>query len=635
MCIRDRYMGIGFILVQMNKHIYFPLLLIVYLLLATVRADDVSSYYHEVDSPISDVVWCGETGPSQPILILTEMGSVYQSKDSGQSWRDLGEVLSRMPNVKSATDSRRAKIKKIVSSQADRKILGLLGADGVNYITEDCGDNFHVLSHSRVITELQFHSRVREWALATSWSSCEDPTGSPCAVTKQLYVTKDLGNRWDLIADYVVQFAWAAVSDNIPKERIFLTNDPNAKGHQKMGGLSESVLFSMSDDFFKTSKVLVPRGNKFLLNPTYIIVAQVSEQSMQNLNLLVSSSAEPEYNFKATELPSKTLHEQGYTILDASHSSILLNINHQGSSSKFGNVYISNAQGIQYSLSLPFQVCSRDRQCDFGKVQGLEGIYLANVYNENAINKLNSISSLESFKRTVITFNKGANWKPLTPPEKDSTGNRILCESKSCSLHLHGSTSKQFSPLYSTENSLGILMGTGNIGQFLSNNIDQVNTYLSRDGGNSWFEVRKGSHIYEIGDRGGLIVMVPDNEPSTSLLYSWNQGLTWSQYKFAKNTIEISNINVIPSKLGQKFILYGETTSNNKRKGAVVALDFSTLHQRPCKGLNSPDSADSDYEKWSPYGESLSKSLLVRQITYIRRKREAECFDGLEIDRLI
>ena len=36
----------------------------------------------------------------------------------------------------------------------------------------------------------------------------------------------------------------------------------------------------------------------------------------------------------------------------------------------------------------------------------------------------------------------------------------------------------------------------------------QVNTYFSRDAGLTWFEIAKGSHIYEFGDHGALIVMV-------------------------------------------------------------------------------------------------------------------------------
>jgi len=50
-------------------------------------------------------------------------------------------------------------------------------------------------------------------------------------------------------------------------------------------------------------------------------------------------------------------------------------------------------------------------------------------------------------------------------------------------------------------------MAVGNVGKELDKRVDRMNTYLSRDGGLTWSEVKKGSHIYEIGDHGGLIIM--------------------------------------------------------------------------------------------------------------------------------
>lgn len=59
-----------------------------------------------------------------------------------------------------------------------------------------------------------------------------------------------------------------------------------------------------------------------------------------------------------------------------------------------------------------------------------------------------------------------------------------------------------------------------------------VNTYFSRDGGHEWFEVAKGSHIYEFGDHGGIIVMANDEAEVTEVQYSWNEGLTWESLHF-------------------------------------------------------------------------------------------------------
>lgn len=71
-------------------------------------------------------------------------------------------------------------------------------------------------------------------------------------------------------------------------------------------------------------------------------------------------------------------------------------------------------------------------------------------------------------------------------------------------------------------------MGVGNIGKQLNRyKPDHINTYLSRDGGLTFTQVREGSHIYEFGDHGGLIVMAKNLEPTTEVIYSWNEGKTW------------------------------------------------------------------------------------------------------------
>ena len=111
----------------------------------------------------------------------------------------------------------------------------------------------------------------------------------------------------------------------------------------------------------------------------------------------------------------------------------------------------------------------------------------------------------------MITFDKGGIWKPVDPPYYDSVGKRITCDDEiDCSLHLHSVSYDKYGPFYSSESAVGLIIGTGNVGSYLSNRADEINTYLSRDGGLTWFEIRKGSHIYEIGDHGGLIVLLDD-----------------------------------------------------------------------------------------------------------------------------
>lgn len=81
-------------------------------------------------------------------------------------------------------------------------------------------------------------------------------------------------------------------------------------------------------------------------------------------------------------------------------------------------------------------------------------------------------------------------------------------------MNLKGRTESKHNPIYSSENAIGIIIATGNTGLYLTTKDEEINTYLSRDGGHNWFEVLKGSHIYEIGDHGGLILFAQDDRPT-------------------------------------------------------------------------------------------------------------------------
>ena len=98
---------------------------------------------------------------------------------------------------------------------------------------------------------------------------------------------------------------------------------------------------------------------------------------------------------------------------------------------------------------------------------------------------------------SLISFNAGGAWSTLKAPSSDSEGQPISC-GNGCSLHLHDMTFQEhFVPFYSYDKAVGIIMAAGNVGQRLSYKAEESNTYLSRDGGLSWSEVRKRSpHLW-------------------------------------------------------------------------------------------------------------------------------------------
>lgn len=78
-----------------------------------------------------------------------------------------------------------------------------------------------------------------------------------------------------------------------------------------------------------------------------------------------------------------------------------------------------------------------------------------------------------------------------------------LIGSGECSLHLKGRTDTNGNPIYSAESAPGLIIATGNVGLYLENKEENLNTYLSSDGGHTWTEIINKPHIYDIADRGG------------------------------------------------------------------------------------------------------------------------------------
>jgi len=79
---------------------------------------------------------------------------------------------------------------------------------------------------------------------------------------------------------------------------------------------------------------------------------------------------------------------------------------------------------------------------------------------------------VEKHVRTMITHNKGGSWEPIKAPAQTSKGKSIKCFAEDgCSLHFEIYSSQgEHSPVYSSESAVGIIIGTGNLGEYLSSN---------------------------------------------------------------------------------------------------------------------------------------------------------------------
>ncbi|MCQ2819130.1 MAG: hypothetical protein MJ252_17850, partial [archaeon] len=426
----------------------FILLLSFFLFFSFCFCDgEIEATKYELDSSPKDLVWCGNN--NEYTLLLTETNSVYRSDDKGMHWKKLNDIfINTGKDELEENENEIGKVSQILQSPADKTLLIFLGTHGINWIGEDCGHKIKALNQGRKINEFYFHPTERNWGLASAYSICEDFVGEPCRIFKEVYYTLDMGNNWKQIGSYVVQFGWGVadkshIDKGVPKERIIMTYDPRGKGDQKNDGWSYKVDCVYSDNFFVTSKVLVSKGNKFLLTKDYLFVAQVVDQESQEVLLLGSKSNVKNYNLLPVEISRKSVLEHSYTFLDTTLDSVFLHINHFGEASPYGDVYTSGEKGIQYSISLRNNVRTKDSQCDFEKIYSVEGAYIGNAISYKYIKtvqkeiegliydtsqsmgkdttkkggkkeskgKGDNTMAYNDYIKTLITSNKGGNWR--------------------------------------------------------------------------------------------------------------------------------------------------------------------------------------------------------------------------------
>lgn len=646
-----------------------------------------------LDSAVVDITYLG--AKHECVLLTTKSKRLYFSEDSGQNWVeatekvDTGDVQVERVLV-SPTD------KTVVTIEATRHSLVEKKRTTVIYVSENSGKTWRrVWGKRKALHSWIYHPKEKQWAIASWWMGDCDGTSAKVADTKdekeqanseaspcvhKLMFTRDLGRSFVEVSSYVVQFSWGSAKLD-QANRIFFTSYKKKSGDQgRLALWTREVDFSYVDVNSRgrvTGSIteVLPWGNKFVVSNDFVLVATVRDEVTQTVALMVSKDGGK--SFKPALLPSGMgeLEEKWYTVLDTSEGAVILHIaNDETGPKDSGRIYVSDPQGYKFSQSLTGNVRSSKGECEFDKIVCLEGVYMANIvvpspaagsaaasFSEEAqkaaddvekeaadgsqVDKKHKVTQsskpakAEKIIHTVISFDKGGAWSYLKPPRVDSKGKAYDCVDKpieQCALHLHGTTSWDFyAPFYSIESAVGIIMGTGNVGSTLRFEPDETNTFLSRDGGLTWVEAHKGAFIYEFGDHGGLIVMADDLKKTTEVVFTWNEGQSWYDFGVSKTPFEVDNIITEPNTTSTTFLMFGTRTGG---EGVLYYMAFDSLQFPQCKGAWAADSVSSDYETWSPSDGSSTangeaKCLLGQQVTYTRRKRTSQCFNGEQFER--
>ncbi|CAG8482587.1 1616_t:CDS:10 [Racocetra persica] len=363
-------------------------------------------------------------------------------------------------------------------------------------------------------------------------------------------------------------------------------------------------------DFGANINILFRNIIGFATFEDFMVVAE----SLPNQKLQLSASMDGE-NFAKTQYPPNMNVQDAYTVLESTTGSIIL---HATTSSRnlWGNIMKSNYNGTYYTLSLK-NVNRDDRGfVDFEKMQGIEGIALANVVsNTNEIIIGGSVKKLQS----RITFNDGGTWRKLTPPTKDSEGepyNNCI----GCTLHLHSYTERRDPrDTFSSSSAVGLMIGVGNVGDYLSPYSDG-DTFLTRDGGVTWTEVKKGAYMYGFGAQGSILVLVDDEAPTNHIFYSFNEGKTWTKHEFTTDKpIKVHDILTHPNGTKKEFLLRGRYKGDHDSE-VVVYLNFAPKLTEKCK-------LDDDFNLWTPkHPEHTHECLFGHTASYYQRNLKRDCY---------
>lgn len=473
---------------------------------------------------------------------------------------------------------------------------------------------------------MQFHPKNSDWIIWIGGKHCEKTTKGDCHTIASVSQNNGIEKSWDSLLPYVKKcaFVWREAGRHVDEKEVFCEQYTNED-------MEAPVELISSEDWFKTKDVKFKSVVEFATMSEFIIVATKGDDG-KSLKLDASLDAKV---FAEAKFPPKfnVDHQTAYTVLDSSTHSVFLHVTVNGLRDReYGAIIKSNSNGTSYVMSLKDVNRNTDGYVDFEKMQGIEGVALANIL----ANAKEVDGGATKKKQTRITHNDGADWEPLQAPKRDSDEKPYDCDvsnKEKCSLHLHGYT-ERVDPreTFSSPTAVGIMMGVGNVGEELKT-IGEASTFITTDAGLTWKEAKKGTYAWEFGDQGSVIVIVRRGADVDHLYYSLDMGDSWELYRFYEKRIRVDAITTVPSDTSLNFLLWGK----DGRELIAINVDFSELpdFQKKCD-LKEDDPTAGDYVLWEPQHplQDDSQCLFGHVAQYHRKKPGVKCYNGERIDHL-
>uniref|UniRef100_A0A8C4HZC9 Sortilin related VPS10 domain containing receptor 3b n=1 Tax=Dicentrarchus labrax TaxID=13489 RepID=A0A8C4HZC9_DICLA len=245
------------------------------------------------------------------------------------------------------------------------------------------------------------------------------------------------------------------------------------------------------------------------------------------------------------------------------------------------SLYISDSPGVYFTLSLENLRTSRgpagNLLVDFYKVEGINGMYLANKLVDNHI-------------KSFITYNKGQTWALLPAPATDVAGNNLHCILPFCSLHLHLEMSENpytSGPVTSKKSVPGIIVATGNIGTELSST--NLGMFITSDAGNSWRQIFDEEHnVWFLDNGGAMLAVLHAATPIRHLWISLDEGKKWDRHSFSLAPLYVDGVLMEPESDNHIITFFGHFS--HRSEWQLIKIDYKGLFSRRCM--------DGDYQTW-------------------------------------
>jgi hypothetical protein len=484
---------------------------------------------------------------------------------------------------------------------------------------------------------LNFHPKFKDWLIWIGDKDCDSAEGCHTVAS----VTRDRGDdNWLVIQRYVRKCEFITETETGYKTPGHKETEESKKhrdkliycqvlSHERNDRTDNPWKLVSSDDFFEEQTEHFTNVVDFATMSEFIVVAT---KDTEKATLKVDASVDGQI-FAAAHLPYgfEVPHQTGYTVLDSSTHAVFLHVTVNNEADlEYGSIIKSNSNGTSYVLSLDAVNRNKAGYVDFEKMTGIEGVALANtVANFESKN----FKSEKKKLKTMITHNDGAEWDYIKPPQKDSDGKKFSCSDsdlEKCSLHIHGYTERlDRTHTYSSSSAVGLMIGTGNVGKYLTSQ-KEADTFMSSDAGMTWKHVKQGTYMWEYGDQGSILVIVKEREPTNKVWYSLDEGDHWDPYDFADKEIEIHDLTTVPSDNSRNFLLWGM----DGKDLVTINLDFSGLTDTPCK-LDEKNVEGGDYYLWTPKHPKQNDDCLFGHISqYHRKKTTSNCYNGRLIPHL-